>query len=45
MQLQCGRLLIPVWMSDGSGTYFEGGKLGHRPSDAAVIYSDAYGAT
>jgi sialidase-1 len=35
-----GRLVIPVWMSDGSGTEFGAGKLGHRPSSVACIYSD-----
>ncbi len=40
-----GRLLIPVWMSDGSGTEFGAGKLGHRPSEVATIYSDDRGTT
>lgn len=40
IQLHNGRLLVPVWMSDGSGTEFGAGKLGHRPSDVTVIYSD-----
>jgi sialidase-1 len=35
-----GRLIVPVWMSDGSGTEFGAGKLGHRPSSVACIYSD-----
>ena len=35
-----GRLIVPVWMSDGSGTEFGPGKLGHRPSSVACIYSD-----
>jgi sialidase-1 len=40
-----GRLLVPVWMSDGSSTEFGPGKLGHRPSEVATIYSDDHGAT
>ncbi len=40
IQLRSGRLLVPVWMSDGSGTEFGAGKLGHRPSEVATIYSD-----
>ncbi|MFZ1756445.1 MAG: sialidase family protein [Caldilineaceae bacterium] len=45
IQLQNGRLLVPVWMSDGSGTEFGAGKLGHRPSEVGMIYSDDRGAT
>lgn len=40
IQLPSGRLLVPVWMSDGSGTEFGAGKLGHRPSEVATIFSD-----
>jgi sialidase-1 len=40
IQLESGRLLTPVWMSTGEGTEFGGGKLGHRPSNVASIYSD-----
>lgn len=43
IQLDNGRLLIPLWMSDGSGTEFGAGKLGHRPSVVASIYSDDHG--
>ena len=32
--------MVPVWISDGSGTEFGPGKLGHRPSSVACIYSD-----
>lgn len=39
IQLRSGRLLIPVWLSTGSG----GG--GHRPSCIATIYSDDQGET
>jgi sialidase-1 len=40
-----GRLIVPVWMSDGSGAEFGPGKLGHRPSEVASIYSDDRGQT
>ena len=40
-----GRLVVPVWMSDGSGTEFGPGRLGHRPSEVASIYSDDGGQT
>ena len=40
-----GRLVVPVWMSDGSGTEFGAGKLGHRPSEVASITSDDHGQT
>ena len=45
IQLGSGRLVVPVWMSDGSGTEFGSGKLGHRPSEVAVVYSDDHGET
>jgi sialidase-1 len=45
IQLENGRLVVPVWMSDGSGTEFGSGKLGHRPSESAAIYSDDHGQT
>ncbi len=45
IQLKNDRMVVPVWMSDGSGTEFGAGKLGHRPSDLAVIYSDDHGTT
>ncbi len=45
IQLRNGRLLVPVWMSDGSGTEFGPDKLGHRPSEVATIYSDDGGTT
>lgn len=45
IQLRSGRLLVPVWLSDGSGTEFGAGKLGHRPSEVATIYSDDNGAS
>lgn len=43
IRLESGRLLVPVWMSDGSGTEFGPGKLGHRPSNVASIFSDDQG--
>ena len=39
IQLRSGRLLVPVWLSTGTG----GG--GHRPSVVATIYSDDHGRT
>lgn len=40
IRLASGRLVVPVWMSDGSGAEFGAGRLGHRPSVVAGIYSD-----
>ena len=45
IQLENGRLVVPVWMSNGEGTEFGAGKLGHRPSEAACIFSDDHGQT
>lgn len=39
IQLENGRLVIPVWMSDGTGGN------AHRPSWNSVIYSDDHGLT
>ncbi len=39
IQLENGRLVIPVWLSRG------GGYMGHRPSVTSVIYSDDHGKT
>jgi sialidase-1 len=39
IQLTNGRLLIPVWLSTGTGGH------AHRPSVASVIYSDDRGTT
>jgi len=45
-QLRSGRMIIPLWLSDGSGKEFERGKhRGHRPSIATVIHSDDSGKT
>ena len=45
IQLTTGRLIAPVWMSDGSSQEFGADKRGHRPSEVAAIYSDDSGAT
>jgi len=45
LQLRNGRMIIPVWLSDGSGSEFGGKHRGHRPSVVAVIYSDDCGST
>lgn len=39
IQLRSGRLLIPIWISTGTGGH------AHRPSVAATIYSDDHGRT
>jgi Neuraminidase (sialidase) len=39
IQLRSGRLLVPVWLSAGTGGH------AHRPSAVSVIYSDDHGAT
>ena len=39
IQLKSGRLLVPVWLSTGTGGH------GHRPSVTATIYSDDHGRT
>ncbi len=39
IQLKSGRLLVPVWLSTGTGGH------AHRPSVVATIYSDDNGAT
>jgi len=39
LQLSSGCLLVPVWMSTGSGDH------AHRPSVVSVIYSDDHGRT
>ena len=39
IELKNGRLLVPVWLSTGTGGH------AHRPSIASVIYSDDRGAT
>ncbi|MBI5685250.1 MAG: FAD-dependent oxidoreductase [Verrucomicrobia bacterium] len=45
-QLRNGRMIIPVWLSDGSGKEFGKGKhRGHRPSIVAAISSDDRGTT
>ncbi len=39
IQLDNGRLLVPVWLSDGTGGH------AHRPSVVATVYSDDQGET
>jgi sialidase-1 len=39
IQLKSGRLIVPVWMSTGTGGH------AHRPSVTATIYSDDHGRT
>lgn len=39
IQLSNGRLLVPTWMSTGTGGH------AHRPSIVSVIYSDDHGST
>ena len=45
IQLSTGRLLASLWMSDGTGTEFGPNRLGHRPSEVGVVYSDDHGET
>lgn len=44
-QLRNGRMIVPVWLSDGSGTEMGAGRRGHRPSCVSLLYSDDRGAT
>lgn len=39
IQLRNGRLMVPIWMSTGTGGH------AHRPSCVSVIYSDDHGQT
>ena len=39
IQLENGRLIVPVWMSDGTGGH------AHRPSVVSTIFSDDHGKT
>src|SRR5581483_4992340 len=39
IQLKTGRLVVPVWLSTGTGGH------AHRPSVTATIYSDDHGKT
>ncbi len=43
LQLRNGRMIIPVWLSDGSGSEMGSGHRGHRPSSVTLIYSDDNG--
>lgn len=44
LQLRNGRMIVPVWLSDGGGTEM-GKHRGHRPSVVTLIYSDDHGQT
>lgn len=44
-QLRNGRLIVPVWLSEGTGAEFGAGHRGHRPSAVTLIYSDDHGKT
>jgi sialidase-1 len=43
--LRSGRIIVPIWLSEGTSDEFGPGKRGHRPSCTAVVYSDDDGAT
>jgi len=45
LQLRNGRLIVPLWMSDGTGYDRTALRPGHRPSDVGLIYSDDHGDT
>lgn len=45
LQLRTGRLIVPLWLSDGSGGDFGGQHRSHRPSCVSLLYSDDHGAT
>jgi sialidase-1 len=45
LQLRNGRMIVPVWLSDGSGSEFGPTHRGHRPSVLVSVYSDDRGRT
>lgn len=45
LQLRNGRMIVPVWLSDGSGSEFGPSHRGHRPSVVTSVYSDDHGRT
>jgi len=45
LQLRSGRMVIPVWLSDGGGKEFGSRHRGHRPSIVTSIVSDDGGRT
>jgi sialidase-1 len=45
LQLRNGRMIVPIWLSDGSGSEFGPKHRGHRPSVMTSIYSDDHGQT
>lgn len=45
IQLMSGRLIVPFWLSDGTGNDFGPNNRGHRPSIVVPFYSDDHGKT
>jgi len=45
LRLRNGRMIIPVWLSDGSGMEMGQGHRGHRPSCVTLVCSDDHGRT
>ena len=45
LQLRNGRMIVPLWLSDGSGSEFGPKHRGHRPSVVSLVYSDDRGQT
>jgi hypothetical protein len=45
LRLRNGRMIVPVWLSDGSGSEFGPTHRGHRPSVLVSVYSDDRGRT
>jgi sialidase-1 len=45
LQLRNGRMIVPVWLSNGGKGELGPKHRGHRPSDVALIYSDDRGVT
>ena len=45
IQLTNGRLIVPFWLSDGTGNEFGSRHRGHRPSIVTSIFSDDHGKT
>lgn len=45
IQLRNGRMLVPVWLSPGTGVDAAVGRVGHRPNRCATLASDDHGET
>jgi len=45
IQLRSGRLVLALWMSDGTGPSGDKGRAAHRPSEVFTIFSDDHGKT